>query len=338
MERIATLARKKSSGLGPISLKDLCNVYEDVCGIEPDEKGLNILQKLPGLGVDNEEDQSRSFIDEDLADACRSGDILLFAKNYSAFENGEEKIDISSGFEVPIGNICALIVAMKSETEGFPLSHALYIAAQKGLHQFSMDILKSGIVRGEKTEKEIYIHSSFGGDINFSSMETRNLSKVNFFSCYFNSINITGIDHSKLPKFRECYIAKLFTPDPPNQRPSAFCSDSVIERIENHTPSITNTALLNLDLPILTKVKLSILRKIYLQAGNGRVENALYAGLDHTAKQIVPDAIKDLESKGIIRHLRRPGKTVIWQPSPQHKSNVLAVIDNPESDTENILQ
>ena len=52
--------------------------FAEICGYQPDEKGFILLQRLPGLGIDRAEEGTRVFLDEDLADTCKAGDVSLF--------------------------------------------------------------------------------------------------------------------------------------------------------------------------------------------------------------------------------------------------------------------
>ena len=40
-----------------------------------------LLQRLPGLGVEQGESETRRFIDESFAETCRAGDVYAFAEN-----------------------------------------------------------------------------------------------------------------------------------------------------------------------------------------------------------------------------------------------------------------
>ncbi len=80
-ERLATFARASVDGLGPLSPRQITQAFTDVCGYEPDDQGMVLLQRLPGLGVHNAEDGSRVFIDGDLAETARAGDVFGFIDN-----------------------------------------------------------------------------------------------------------------------------------------------------------------------------------------------------------------------------------------------------------------
>ena len=40
-----------------------------------------LLQRLPGLGIDRADEETRAFIDQDFADACRGGDVAEFVEH-----------------------------------------------------------------------------------------------------------------------------------------------------------------------------------------------------------------------------------------------------------------
>jgi hypothetical protein len=47
LERVATLARSSADGLGPITSEQLQNAFRQVCGYDPDDRGMVLLQRLP---------------------------------------------------------------------------------------------------------------------------------------------------------------------------------------------------------------------------------------------------------------------------------------------------
>ena len=60
LERMATKARRHIDGMGPILQTEMTEVFEEVCGYVPDENGIQLLQRLPGLGVARQIDAARS--------------------------------------------------------------------------------------------------------------------------------------------------------------------------------------------------------------------------------------------------------------------------------------
>jgi 8-oxo-dGTP pyrophosphatase MutT (NUDIX family) len=82
IERLASRARRTSSGRGPLRFDDLTDAFREVCGYQADEGSRVVLDRLPGLGVtgDDSMDQGlpREFVDTDLADAARAGDVYAY--------------------------------------------------------------------------------------------------------------------------------------------------------------------------------------------------------------------------------------------------------------------
>jgi NACHT domain len=78
LERLASIARSSSNGLGPLSRDQVIAAFSEICGYQPDEKGMILLQRLPGLGIDRADEGTRAFLDSELADVCRAGDVMQF--------------------------------------------------------------------------------------------------------------------------------------------------------------------------------------------------------------------------------------------------------------------
>ena len=66
LEKLATKARSSPDGLGPLTSEDIIEGFRAVCGYPPDARGMLLLQRLPGLGIDQGEAETRRFIDVSL--------------------------------------------------------------------------------------------------------------------------------------------------------------------------------------------------------------------------------------------------------------------------------
>ena len=76
------------------------------------------------------------------------------------------------------------------------------------------------------------------------------------------------------------------------------------------------------------KVLISILKKIYIQKGAGRLESAFNRGLDTNAKKYVDDILRLLCSEGLTTIYTRKGKN-IYLPIKKHFPRVGKIISNP---------
>ena len=76
---------------------------------------------------------------------------------------------------------------------------------------------------------------------------------------------------------------------------------------------------------------LTVLKKIYLQSGSGRKENALHRGLDHHSRRLVPDVLRLLQTDGLISKYKRGGDLTIWIPDRAFMARVAKIIASPSA-------
>jgi hypothetical protein len=94
-----------------------------------------------------------------------------------------------------------------------------------------------------------------------------------------------------------------------------------------------------MDLPLGEKVLLTVLKKIFIQSGSGRKENALLRGLDHNARRLVPAILRLLQSEGVISPYRRGGLDMtIWVPNRGQMRRVAKIIESPHTCSDPLLK
>jgi len=82
MERAATVARRGKNGLGPLTQRQLSDVFHYVRGQEPSDAERVILDRLPGLRKEPDAAAgTRSFVDGDLASAAQARAISDYVAN-----------------------------------------------------------------------------------------------------------------------------------------------------------------------------------------------------------------------------------------------------------------
>ncbi|MEI2705718.1 MAG: hypothetical protein V9E89_10760 [Ilumatobacteraceae bacterium] len=108
VERLASVARARGDGLGPIDFRDIEEAFRSSSGYVPDDRAMVLLQRLPGLGPLDAETGSRRFIDADLADTARAGDVVRFAQN--PYDASLEDLD---SWSVALGDIGVDVAAFR---------------------------------------------------------------------------------------------------------------------------------------------------------------------------------------------------------------------------------
>ena len=114
VENLATKARSRNDGMGSLSQDDILGSFQSVCGFAPDDRGVLLLQRLPGLGAAQAEDGSRDFIDADLVDAARVGDICRFVADPFAF-----KFESPNSWQTTLSQLGIELGALQSHHYGF---------------------------------------------------------------------------------------------------------------------------------------------------------------------------------------------------------------------------
>jgi hypothetical protein len=330
LERLATMARQAPSGLGPLSREEIIKAFSDVCGYQPDEKGLVLLQRLPGLGIDRAEEGTRVFLDEDLADICRAGDVGRFL--IDPYTTGISRFRHA---DCGLGGLGVGLVIAKTQKAGFPCGKMIP-AIRKAMESeessgLVLDLVRISIESGcgiaiPVTLRDIYVPILELGEY------MKDSSQLRFVGCLLSHVALDpGISGATLPRFENCYIDEIEGRASLGDLPTGVF-DSGCEFGRFSEAPETTTAISGMDLPLGTKVLLTILKKIYLQSGSGRRENALQRGLDHHGRRLVGEVLHILQAEGIVSPYRRAGLDMtIWVPDRAKTARVQKLIASPRT-------
>jgi hypothetical protein len=341
LERLATIARSTTDGLGPISQDQIRSSFIDVCQYEPDDQANLILQRMPGLGVFRVEEDTRAFVDAALAEICRAGDIIQFLTDpYSTIQNSAVKrafSDISSY----CGDMAAAKVArliLKKEIKDGHLSAALRaIENEESFEALKADLFGvcqiSNICPTYKTTVNGIVFE--GSCVTFEEPEN-DLSYFTFIDCFFEKVELSpSVDPEKIPTFSGCAISEVVGrqsfEDLPNNKFDHNCI------IESFSASLsTQSAILGTTLTKGEKLVLSILRKLFVQSLGGRVESALSRGLDLNDRSKVPDAIRLIQQHGFSTCSNR-GNGDVWIPNRKRLNEVRRILAAPTTYTSSLM-
>lgn len=319
LERLATKVRLYASGTGLIRQEELVDAFKEVCGYTPDEAGLVLLQRLPGLGVVDSDDEGRTFVDEDFVDACKAGDIAQFVRNPY-----DESLQLLGEVSSTSGDLCIEIVSMlvggRRQSDG-----QLLTALEQSQGRFESDYLAYDLVRCA-----LLLGTSLQGsrcvvDVAADALELSTnmgvLRGLTFRDCYFSRVSVDpGVLVEEIPLFEECYIGELEAPEWGRNLPEGrFAASTVVD--QRSSTAGTTDAILNLDLPVGVRVLMTILRKLYIQRGRGRKEGALYRGLGHREQRFVGDVLSVVKSAELALPSRLGG-TVVWLPDRSKMARV----------------
>ena len=336
VENLATKARSRNDGMSSLSQEEILSSFQSVCGFAPDDRGVLLLQRLPGLGSTSAEDGSRDFIDTDLADAARGGDIFRFVEDPFAFQ-----LDNPVNWQMTMGQLGKEVTARRCQSSGFnqgKLRTALEQAGKNNeLDALCMDLLQVCKEMGFGFSGQpiavrnlVILDASFGdGSLDFS--------KISFRSCLFQRLEIdVAAEELLLPKFYDCYVGTLDGRVSQADLPEGIFDKECV--FDSFGESSQNTAAI-LELPLSTGVKvlLTVLKKLYLQPGAGRKNSAMFRGLDHRARTLVPEVLDLLIREGLTVK-STVGEEPVWLPARSESVRVQRLVSSPVESKDPLLQ
>lgn len=336
LERVATYCRATATGRGPLTEDQIKQAFTEVCGYKPDDKSSIVLLRLPGLGIERQDEATKTFIDEDFVDACRAGNVTRYLKNpYVAVPQGLTDGDWGLG----INGIDLVCLRTGDSITGKAIDAVLQHTSDLGdADCLLLDIARIAMIRKSNISTEIQIRGVMVPELSlFEGMG--DFSKVIFRDCYFSRIDIdANLPTARLPKFHSCFVREIDGRSSRNDLPGGvFDRDCEYEMFSEATA--TTNAITQLDVPLGVIVMLTILRKLYTQAGGGRLENALQRGIGQDARRLVPGVLRVLESNGLaIKYIRGGLSETIWRPDRGQKKRVMTLLSSPHSSVDLVLQ
>lgn len=327
IEAAASVARKSQSGLGPVSQADLEHAFQLRFGYEPDERAFVLLQRLPALSAPNAIDGMRYFVDVGLADFAKTGELLEYIKAPYSYQFAT---DVKKWFETISSDAVGFLAHRVGELEESALQGAAIAAYQNDSAVLTSDIMLCMAARGHSWPLTNVVVS----DVLLSHWELNSeldWSKVIFRECTIRMLDAEDRDiSSRWPSFEGCLIAICWGLADAKGLPAANFTGTEVDEFE--TTAITTTSILSLDLPTPVRVGLSILKKVFMQVGSGRMESALYRGLDHSEIRYVSDVLELFKRESVIVPTKQRG-SIVWLPARDQAQVVRDLVRNPTEES-----
>ncbi|MCQ3032766.1 hypothetical protein NLO88_19120 [Pseudomonas syringae] len=313
---LSSLTRTKSQNYGPLTESEVVNVFHEITGTYPNEQSTVMLQRLPGLGRVSAETGDRNFVDTFILDGLRALD--LSEKIHTAdpkladlnWVNPLQYLGSSIlGYDIKrTKSASAFINYVKNAIHRDKTNRISISDCISGLTKSNLDTLDfNGVIFNEPH----FGHLSF---------EMDNMSNIEFVDGIFESVSLgkttpTGI------AIRDCHIESIFGVSSDTGLPKWIqkCKIKNFELID------TLTAIKNSGLTKAQTILVSILIKVYRQAGNGRLEHTLTKGLTHVDKKSLGQVIRYLLSNGYLDTSKDKGET-IYKPVRKHQGKIEKIL------------
>jgi hypothetical protein len=300
LERLACDVRATSSGTGPITGRELADAYQEVTGQVPGEGVLMQLQRLPGLTPREQDPTARSFIDEDFLAALQGGAVARFALESIGGQYGRVWVQ-------PLSPKAAAMAAFLLRDAGADSATVVTraLASIQGDHrgtyetQIGADCVLAAI---EMAREEGHLDCRGirleGVTVHQVDLEDIVIDGLTLHECVVDELVVgPKVDESSLV-IKNSLIARVKGAAAAEALSSRLCQ--ACEFLEFDDLS-TNSAVVRSALEPPLKALLTILRKLYLQAGAGRKLAALRRGLPGgPVLDSVDEVLTILQSEGVI--------------------------------------
>jgi hypothetical protein len=332
LETLASSARSTATGLGPISERDVFDAFRRVTSMDADEVARPLLMRLPCLSARDQVEGGRSFLDDQLLDVLRAGDVVRFA--YSPYEDPQARSwDHCMG---PVGVELAadrLRAADGRSAAGRVTATCAEAIRRWGANALALDLMQ--MARAVSADESV----AFGGlTIEGGTVPVLDLGDGPLPSGLTLRSLVVGDfqgPESSPTDFvlHDCLFERVFGFESASSFPAWIqCCDAV-----SFDDAATNADIMRSDtLPVGVRVALTMLRKLFLQRGHGRKENALSRGMGQDAQSRVRSLLPRLHSEGIAFATSARG-TTMWHPVQGQRRRVQAMLDAPGSSSDPFL-
>jgi len=233
----------------------------------------------------------------------------------------------------PLGVSVAAAKFLQSGFSAAKLAAALQRSSGLGNHYLSADLVLSTIEAGYEISAEVYVKDVLIREVDFPS-GMPSAARVHFQDCLFGELELDPeVDESVLPRFQRCFIGTLEGRVSMADLPPGAFDECFFDGFAESTG--TTNQILDLSLPLGVRVLITVLKKLFERSGRGRKENALFRGLDHRAKRVVPEVLQLLRTNGIAFPCRR-GVDTIWLPDRSARARAGRIVSSPSA-TEDAL-
>lgn len=329
--RVATLARSTGNETGPIGMDELKAAFVAVNARQPDEEGLQVLLRLPGLTVypSGPGAEQRMFVDTDLAETAYGVDLAA----YIVDPHAEHPLRGVASWVAAVSELGVAVAADAIEEQGVQGNAVLAVASSRDsggqFDSILADVLRVASSVGVDSDRTR--HSFLVEGVIFDELEVTGddnlMAKVRFVDCIFQRVDLTGAEQGgAYPQFARGMIGLV---DGVATMPDWLSESFDGVEIEGYSHrSQTTSGIMQLALSTEDKIALSVLKKVYGQRGAGRKEGALSRGLDLSLRPLVPAVLGEMVSAGWIQR-SSAGNTTLYVPIKERRASALQALNAP---------
>ena len=286
--KIGRITRNTTTALGPISIKQINEAFEQTTGRPPTDESAIVLQRLPGLARIGAESLDRQFAENYILDGLKAEDVLdLYAQGSPSC--------ISEIWKNPVEEFGAYFISTRLQAAKQRSAAAAFI--KRNLHEKNRILLSdllSGVFGMEGEAIDFGKCQFDGGKFHTLLLADTAVSNIRLVDCQFDYLDITDAEPRNIV-IAESVVVRLAGITSGEHAPT-WLTDCLVEVYQSLG---TLSAIREAGLSVSQTFLLSSLRKLFLQPGGGRRESSMYKGYgDSATKKTCEKVIQLLVREG----------------------------------------
>jgi hypothetical protein len=278
--RLSRLTRTKSANVGPISLTEMQEAFEEAVGSQPDENASVMLQRLPSLGRIGAESNDRQFVDTYILGGLRARDLIEIAVG-----NEDSIREVASQPWInPLDDLGQRIAARDKSSSPSALLRIAKVGADGKNKVLGSDAIAS-LMLGTKPVDYGGIEISQGSflQLDFTQNAIANLTIKDSYAAevYLPEKAVTNV------RCAGCISPRVFGISSPQALPK-WISKLDAEAFDSVA---SQSRIRRIGLDTNHEMLITFVRKTFFQKGSGRKEEALLRGFGHVASKALAHRI-----------------------------------------------
>ena len=314
LKTLSRTTRTKNGNLGPLSFSEIQQAFVSAVGQSPTDESVAMLQRLPGLGRVGADSDERQFIDSFILEGLRAVDVS------SAVENNEHTI-LQDMWINPLGVLGQRILSEKiSDSGAFQKYRGFANQASNSKNRLIAGDIVASAIRGsiELNFNDLYLSEAVIQELDIASPKVIGLT-----------ISDSLIEEIRIPQWigvglqlRDCQIGKAFGITDPRAMPAWMKNCEVAEYESAENVSRIKT----MQLKPQHRILMTILKKLFLQKGAGRQEEALLRGLGQIDRRGHTNTIIRVLMREKMITTARGDHGMLYIPHRHHTARVKTII------------
>ena len=322
---IGRLARVTDTPLGPVSIKQINQAFENSTGRPPTDESAIVLQRLPGLSRIGAESLDRQFIDTFILDGLKAEDVL---HTYS--QRSSQVISVK--WIHPVEEFGARFISTRLLSTNQVKPVISYLKANgHAANRVLMSDLISALLLIDDIESDFKDFEFTGGKFFKISLSESRITGLRLCDCHFDVLDITDSSQNSI-QVSSSTISRLSGVANASSLPE-WINDCLIGEYESVQ---TLSAIKQAGLTVAQTFLMSSLRKLFLQPGGGRKESSMYKGYgDLQTKKTCEKVISLLIREKFCQRIRGDTED-IFVPNRSFSGRVKAIMSQMSTSDDSI--